>query len=347
MKTNNLLKYSIIAASFLLSGTTYGQIGINISNPDPSAVLHINDTKRGVIFPRIDTSGNITSPVFGVMFYNTTDSVVSFFDGNEWKQFVPATSTGNKYVIKKDVNVKGNFAAGSISSSGNIDVAGNITTTGAVKAGEISTSGDITASGTIEAGNLISTGDITASDTIKAGNLTSTGDITASGNISTATGTVTANSFFTDGEYKYSNKTSRFMIFPGTSLYGSGLIYNYDNGYANLNSTTSQGYIVLDIPIGATVTAVDVTVSDNSAQDIGVRLFKKDISNNNIASVIANVHTSGTPGLITLNLLTTSFTVYKTLNDAYYLGVFYYNPTANSSLLFYGTRVTYSGGQTD
>ncbi len=62
------------------------QVGINILNPDTSAILHLESNNRGLLLPRLDTSqiGNIVSPKAGLQVYNVTDSLMQYYNGRCW-----------------------------------------------------------------------------------------------------------------------------------------------------------------------------------------------------------------------------------------------------------------------
>ncbi|MBN9286199.1 MULTISPECIES: hypothetical protein [unclassified Flavobacterium] len=68
-------KYLIIAA-MLLNYTVYCQVGIGIAAPDPSAVLDVSSSSKGLLIPRIALTGTtdaatITAPATGLLIYNT------------------------------------------------------------------------------------------------------------------------------------------------------------------------------------------------------------------------------------------------------------------------------------
>ena len=64
-----------LIALFFLVGTSISiaQVGIGTTSPDPSSILDISSTSKGVLIPRMTTSERdaITSPVNGLMVYNT------------------------------------------------------------------------------------------------------------------------------------------------------------------------------------------------------------------------------------------------------------------------------------
>ncbi|WP_286912721.1 beta strand repeat-containing protein [Flavobacterium sp. UBA4197] len=68
-------KYFIIAA-MLLNYTVYCQVGIGIAAPDPSAVLDVSSSSKGLLIPRLALTGTtdaatITAPATGLLIYNT------------------------------------------------------------------------------------------------------------------------------------------------------------------------------------------------------------------------------------------------------------------------------------
>lgn len=77
---------------FLTGGATRvtidngGGVGIGVSTIDPSALLQLNSTTRGVLPPRMTTTQRdaIASPATGLTIYNTTTSVLNTFNGTSW-----------------------------------------------------------------------------------------------------------------------------------------------------------------------------------------------------------------------------------------------------------------------
>ncbi len=71
---------------FFLANQAEGQVGINILNPDTSAVLHLESTDRGFLPPRMTTlqRDDIFEPKEGLQIFNTTDSTMQYFNGDCW-----------------------------------------------------------------------------------------------------------------------------------------------------------------------------------------------------------------------------------------------------------------------
>lgn len=75
----------IIYASFLISFfITNGQVGIGTTNPNPSAILDINSTTKGVLLPSLTTSeiNEISNPANGLIFYNKDTNAIEYNSGS-------------------------------------------------------------------------------------------------------------------------------------------------------------------------------------------------------------------------------------------------------------------------
>ncbi|MBV2165146.1 MAG: hypothetical protein KUL76_01265 [Kaistella sp.] len=85
-----------------------------VNAPDPSAVLHIADDKRGVLFPAVALSSSsdivtVPTPVQGLIVQNTTTNKLNFWDQGKWnKAFEIADGLA---IIKQTENTSGNSTA--------------------------------------------------------------------------------------------------------------------------------------------------------------------------------------------------------------------------------------------
>lgn len=88
--------------SILVPFTAHAQgVGISESSivPDPSAILELRSTARGLLVPRMSTAGRdaIASPAEGLVIFNTTTDEFNVYDGSAWASYfsiVSATSGG-------------------------------------------------------------------------------------------------------------------------------------------------------------------------------------------------------------------------------------------------------------
>lgn len=65
---------------------TDAQVGVNILQPDSSAILHLESTDRGLLLPRLTSPqmDAIINPVNGLTIYNTEDSLIYYYNNECW-----------------------------------------------------------------------------------------------------------------------------------------------------------------------------------------------------------------------------------------------------------------------
>ena len=73
-----------IALGFFLA--VDAQVGINILQPDSSAILHLEADDKGLLLPRLTTPqmNGINAPVNGLTVYNTEDSLIYYYNNECW-----------------------------------------------------------------------------------------------------------------------------------------------------------------------------------------------------------------------------------------------------------------------
>ncbi|MEZ4965120.1 MAG: tail fiber domain-containing protein [Saprospiraceae bacterium] len=73
---------------FALSAPLAAQVAINQDNstPDPSAMLEVKSSERGLLIPRMTSAERdaIANPAAGLIIYNTQDSCFNYFTGQAW-----------------------------------------------------------------------------------------------------------------------------------------------------------------------------------------------------------------------------------------------------------------------
>ena len=72
--------------SEVIRATTAGAVGINTPNPDPTSILDITSSTKGVLFPALTTAQEnaIAAPAVGLTVYNTDLNVHQFWNGTCW-----------------------------------------------------------------------------------------------------------------------------------------------------------------------------------------------------------------------------------------------------------------------
>lgn len=93
----------------LMAYTGFAQVGINTTNPDPSAMLEVKSTIAGVLIPRMTQAQKtaITTPATGLLIYQT-DGTTGFwyYNGTVWTMF---TSSGWNLTGDAGTNPTANF----------------------------------------------------------------------------------------------------------------------------------------------------------------------------------------------------------------------------------------------
>jgi hypothetical protein len=83
----NTIKFSLLflVIQYQISNA---QVGIGTLDPNPSSILELNTTNKGVLIPRMTTEQRnlIVNPAIGLLIYNTSISGFNYFDVN-WKDY--------------------------------------------------------------------------------------------------------------------------------------------------------------------------------------------------------------------------------------------------------------------
>src|SRR6188768_851126 len=86
---NLLKKLCSLFIMLLFINKINAQVGIGTLTPDPSAALHVYDTARGMLIPRLTSAQRaaIQSPAEGLLIYQTSDYGRGFwyFTNGQWK----------------------------------------------------------------------------------------------------------------------------------------------------------------------------------------------------------------------------------------------------------------------
>lgn len=111
LKTNHNMKYIKILILVLSYTCVNAQVGIGTTTPDPSSILDVTATDKGMLTPRISLTditiaAPIITPAIGLLVYNTNAAVVGgngegfyYWNGTQWTQFIVSgnawSTTGN------------------------------------------------------------------------------------------------------------------------------------------------------------------------------------------------------------------------------------------------------------
>lgn len=133
------MKKLIITLLLIFSlGSLRAQVGFNNTNPDPSSLLDLSATDKGLLVPRLTSvqRSAISAPGQSLLVYDTNLQGFYFYNSGTWyslNEWV-RTAGSNNVSLTGNASVTGNFSSGSISNSGGL-------TTSSISAGSLSVSG--------------------------------------------------------------------------------------------------------------------------------------------------------------------------------------------------------------
>jgi len=105
---------------FIIFNAVYSQnvgIGNESFTPDPSAILEVKATDKGMLVPRVDitdlsTAAPVTNPALSLLVYNTNETTGEgfyYWNGTEWKKLITeddaASIDGSETIITAGTNV--------------------------------------------------------------------------------------------------------------------------------------------------------------------------------------------------------------------------------------------------
>lgn len=73
------------------------QVGINTTTPDPSSILDVSSTDRGILLPRMTSTerDNIASPAEGLFIFNTDSTCFQYYKGTSWSECLGEAPTNS------------------------------------------------------------------------------------------------------------------------------------------------------------------------------------------------------------------------------------------------------------
>ena len=89
-----------IALLFLATTTLHAQVGIGTTNPNTAAALDVFSTSKAMLLPRLTTTqrnSSITSPVSGMVIYNTTEHKFQGYAGTGSSTTVAQSTVGGTF----------------------------------------------------------------------------------------------------------------------------------------------------------------------------------------------------------------------------------------------------------
>ena len=91
------LFYFILLLFILIPSILEGQVGIGTNTPDNSALLEVQSTDRGILFPRMSTMQrtSISNPALGLHVFDTNTNSLWFYNGSFWVNYAAQSKYGD------------------------------------------------------------------------------------------------------------------------------------------------------------------------------------------------------------------------------------------------------------
>lgn len=239
--------------SLTISETRAQGVAVNTdgANADPSAMLDVKATNKGMLVPRVTLTSSVTTPATGLLVYQTGGTPgFYYYSGSAWvyiqNSATPAngTATGQVYVTGASPYtpaLQTMSGDATIAANGTITIANN-----AVTVGKMATSGTLPAfngsaltnlnagslaSGTVPVARLGSSGTPSASTYLNgAGNWATP----PAGNMSVVTVTGNGTTLNTDNQFVY--VTGAFtVLLPAAPATGQTVTFFSESGATNIN----------------------------------------------------------------------------------------------------------------
>ncbi|MDO9593914.1 MAG: hypothetical protein Q7J19_02860 [Lutibacter sp.] len=115
MKTKNKLVLRAMLIAFLtINIGTFAQVGIGTITPDPSSMLDVISTTKGMLAPRMTTAQKIAivTPANGLLVYDTDLGKFCYYNGSGWIALEANTSRDNFKLIKSATDLAPELTAG-------------------------------------------------------------------------------------------------------------------------------------------------------------------------------------------------------------------------------------------
>lgn len=93
MKSAKFILLGLLLATYVLS---YGQVGVDNTDPDPSSVMDLNATDKGLLIPRMTSTQRLAigSPANSLLVFDTSLNLYFYYINDQWNPLSPWISSG-------------------------------------------------------------------------------------------------------------------------------------------------------------------------------------------------------------------------------------------------------------
>ncbi|MES2591884.1 MAG: tail fiber domain-containing protein [Bacteroidota bacterium] len=258
-------------------GRIYSQnnVGIGIINPDPSSLLDLTATNKGLLIPRLADTASISTPATGLLIYLTTNNIFYYYNGVYWKAIIAGTGiNGSTGSTGSTSNTGSTGSTGSTSNTGSTGSTGSTSNTGSTGAtGSTSNTGSTGSTGsTSNTGSTGSTG-----STSNTGSTGSTGSTSNTGSTGSTGSTSNTGSTGSTGSTSNTGSTGSTGSTSNTGSTGSTGSTSNTGSTGSTGSTSSTGSTGATGPVGC-ATANYIMKTDGTAATCTVAPIFEDAS---------------------------------------------------------------------
>ena len=109
-----VFKILLFIAFISLNNYAFSQVGIGTVIPDPSSVLDISSTEKGMLAPRMTSAQRVTivSPAEGLLVFDIDEDLFYFYDSSAWVPLESAEKRNNYKLVKNITDLADELIAG-------------------------------------------------------------------------------------------------------------------------------------------------------------------------------------------------------------------------------------------
>ena len=123
------IRLAVLLTSLTICSATFGQVAINSTgtSPEPSAMLDVSSSDKGLLIPRLTTAQRNTlasTAVAGLMVYDTDLDRFFFFNGSVWEEGTTGSLWSKSGLNTYVTNTGDNVGIGTITPGRKLEVYG-------------------------------------------------------------------------------------------------------------------------------------------------------------------------------------------------------------------------------
>lgn len=126
LNLTSMIRTLLLSAFLFCAITSFAQVGIGTTTPDPSAQLDIVSTNKGLLFPRVASTADVISPTKGLVVYQISGSEGLYvYDGGSWQRLVVTSGVPSAtYATGYNSDTRSYYSSNSFDTFSNVQLSG-------------------------------------------------------------------------------------------------------------------------------------------------------------------------------------------------------------------------------